>query len=1109
MDQIKPFSLIQNKKDIVPDKVKPFSLAQTTAIKRTPTFGTETVSSYSTTAPKNFGLGEKPPVKFEGPKASLPLPDLKTAQSTEATPKRVLGLGEGVVGGIKEVGKAIVNSPQTLSTYVGQPMLQAYGAIGNKLNQGAVAVQRKIAPLLGMNPDDYKTPQDLTPTTQFQKDLYGTDKPLTFGQAGESNFGVSKDNPLAPTLGFLAGALDLLPGGAESKQALKTFVKTIKTLEDVKGARRFLKEAGIADDVITELKLDTKAVAAKTDAQAEAIFREAIDTTKKRIATKAAVTDGVPPQVSRVEGEVPAITKKNGIAEVISPTDSPIDITKLSKTRREALQVFPEKQTAQGLDELDARTRGTVSWDAAKKAAQELGWTEEKIINFPKGKAFSDTELMATRGVSKQADDTLAVMEARLNTLEKGSEEYVKQSQEITLQRIKAFKLKTVVVGASTEAGRALSSLRSSVDAIDMWERKVAKLFNDPKTPQYLKDHIEKTIADFSGTPQQYAKLLRDAQTSSVLDMLIEFATAVKLTGIPTHIVNTVTGAGMMVMRPIERAMAAAINKGEVLITGTKQQRFFNDAVNDVVGQTLGFRQGAREALNAIKDEEYAWHSRPLDEISLQGPKIKGRPGKNDTIDTVLNVAGKVIRLPFRLLGAEDLMLREPSKLGEMYTAIGRLAIDAGHTPGSKEYAEFFASKLNNPTQEIIEQVSKAADRTTFQSELSPGLSELQHLINNRFKAIKFILPFFKTIVNLQKTAMEYTPVGLVTPGFWRQVKASPETRADALARMALGSFVITPLVFEALDDKITLEAPKNPAERDAFFASGKQAYSIQVGDQWVPFNRLSPFSEWFLTAGLMAKAIKNEDDQSIAELTTNTFFALAANVFDKSFATGMADMLDALRGTEKERQQWLNNFVVGSTLPVLSGNIARSVDPVLRDVNSLKEAYLARIPGLSDNVPARKDVFGKDIQRPGSDLARLLSPVIPSPVTEDLVRTELESLGITMGFPDKKVGGVMMSDEDYRAYQGMAGNVTYDVMSKLIISPQYQNMSPQEKENLMNRTITEVRTAVKAKVATDLVLIKEIQKRLEKSGLTSKQAQEKAPEIFKQLKQQGNQSSQ
>lgn len=780
---------------------------------------------------------------------------------------------------------------------------------------------------------------------------------------------------------------------------------------------------------------------------------------------------------------------------------SPVQLAELPKTQREALISQPDLTNPSGLQGLKDRGRGVVTHEQAIEAATQLGWTEEKMLNFPVGKAFSDTELLAARGLSQNADNVLTSMRDTLSAIDPASMEAKQLRDTIALQKIKAFKLKTVVVGAATESGRALSSLRASVKSIDGFERKIAKILNKTDTPQEVKDFITNTISKFDGTPKDFAKLLRDLQDPSVMDMIVEFATAVKLTAIPTHIVNTLTSTGMIGMRVMERGISVLFDSLRAGITGSKRERFFSDVKNEIIGQMAGWRSSGKEALNALRDENYAWDSKNLQDFSMQGPKIRGRAGKNELVDKILNPLGKVIRTPFRGLGAMDLFLRQPAEQGAMYVLIGREAVQKGLKPGTKEYAEFIANAIHNPTVDTLENVSKQADRALFQDELAPSLSKIQNYISE-YPAIKFVIPFFKTIANLQKRALEYSPLAPVLKSVRTDLKTAG-SQADALTRMAVGTAVMIPLTYEALDGNITLEAPKNPAERDAFFAEGKQAYSIKWGDQWIPFARFSPFSEWFVTAGLMGKAIENKDDKSIANLTADTFFGLTANLFDKSFATGMADFMDAIRGTDKERANWLNNFVVGSTLPTLSGNIARSTDPIIREVNSLKEAYMARIPGLSQKLNARRDVFGKPISRAGSAIERLISPVVPSNITKDLVRNELNNLGITMGFPSDSAGGFKMTPEQFYDYQVIAGNVTYKAMSDFIMSPAYQGLSAQQKEKSLNRIMTEIRTAVKTKVATEQVLIKEIQNRFEKMGMSSVEAKIEAVNAYSKLKEQ------
>src|SRR3990167_2932595 len=55
------------------------------------------------------------------------------------------------------------------------------------------------------------TGETLTPNTPFQKQLYGTDKPITTRSFG-AELGLKEEGRLAPVAGFGLAAADLIPG---------------------------------------------------------------------------------------------------------------------------------------------------------------------------------------------------------------------------------------------------------------------------------------------------------------------------------------------------------------------------------------------------------------------------------------------------------------------------------------------------------------------------------------------------------------------------------------------------------------------------------------------------------------------------------------------------------------------------------------------------------------------------------------------------------------------------------------------------------------------------------------------------------------------------------
>lgn len=150
----------------------------------------ESVSSYGI-APKNFGLGTTQTAKFEAPQSGFTLPNLNTAESTKETTlgNKPMGIVEGVAKGAPALAKGV----GTLVKDVAQGSMRAYAGLGS---------------IVGPT---------LTPTGPIQKAIYGTDKPISLRSVGEEI--VPQGSKIAPAVGFLAGAIDLVGGGKVGKLA--------------------------------------------------------------------------------------------------------------------------------------------------------------------------------------------------------------------------------------------------------------------------------------------------------------------------------------------------------------------------------------------------------------------------------------------------------------------------------------------------------------------------------------------------------------------------------------------------------------------------------------------------------------------------------------------------------------------------------------------------------------------------------------------------------------------------------------------------------------------------------------------------------------------------
>lgn len=1093
--------------------------------------GSSTSSPVSRSGGFSFG-GKVTQVKSK-PQLSVPPPvfNTTTAQSTSVYPEPDRPtLTEGVAGGIKATGKFLGE--------LGQSVARDYATLTKAILEGDKNAE-------------------VTPRGKAGQFIFGKSEPFSLQSEGSSmleGFGVGEEKSKkygAPVLVGLT-ALDFLtvPG---KKNAV---IKAARATRSAEEAAELLIKEGVPKDVVFQLKLGERLVKANTDDEITAIFKTAADELNKpadslltfvndageklympltrgelhNLEDEIRTIPSARPGKSQVhlDANIPAVKAigrevsreeflrvvpdadqilKRATSGGTIPNAATTPVRSAGKASIEPPKIdqrftdnFPELGSADRMAAIQSRTRGTVTNKETLEAAQRLGFTEDRVLRMPVGTALNAEEKMAVSGITENARLTMKAMEEQLGKLPKGSAEANALRESIALQKVKTFKLMAVERGIAAESGRALQAHKAAVQAIDGNERWLTKYLADPKVPQDIKDYIYKRVGEFDGTPGEMNKLLRSLNQASKFEMFVEFATAVKLYAIPTHIVNFVSSLSRMMLNIPLHTLSAGWDTFLSKLTKTERSRFMSDAMSEIQGQMMGWRHAGHEATRALMDENYAFEARKLQDFQPRGPAIKGRPGKDTALDRSLDIFGKAVRASFRLLGVEDMLIRVPSRQGALYTLIGRDLRKKGLTPGTDEWAKAFQKQLAEPDIKFLEEAEKMADTNLFQESLHPHMKALERLRHD-VPALKLIVPFFRTIVNLQVQALRFSPASVVLPSTRKALRAGGGEAADALAKMTLGSAVMIPLVHMALEDRITLAAPTNPAERDKFYADGKQAYAVRIGDRWVPYHRFSPYADWLVTAGIMAQAVKNDDELGQSEIVASAFFLLTQNFFDKSFAIGINDFLAAMDDPERG-DKWIQNFATGLVVPTGVSSLARSVDPVFREVNSMGDAFRSKIPWASRALPAKTDVFGEDLVRPGNAIVRYISPVVPSEVHVNVVREELEAIGVDIGFPGKTAGGFEMDDETYRIFQEASGKIIYLALSQMMMSPEYQSLTPRQKELAVNKIVTDARNVVKDKVAQEQLIMQQIKNSLKDQGYSSEQAESLAEKTYNIIKQ-------
>jgi len=972
-----------------------------------------------------------------------------------------------VVGAVVDFGKA-----------VGQSIMSSFWAAGAALHDGDIEAK-------------------FTPTGRVQQALTGRTEPFNFRDIGEEtlrDFGVGEKNVQKFGLGtgVFIGALDIIPGLPKLKPGLvNTIAKTSNVDTIFKALRPVLK--GTDDEVMVLAR------------------------------TMQNIND--PRMVSTImDSSIPGSQiKLTGLME--TSNRSPL-------IERKAIEAVPELGTTEGLTALRLKTRGVVPDEAVQAAAKTRGWSEQRVLNIKEGTILNAEDKMAVSGVVNNAIDRLRALEAqapaaRLNLDDPDS---VMLLQNLGMEKVNVMKLLSVERGIAAETGRALRASRftTTAERITFEEQRIAKYLADPKIRPEAKEYIIKRLNEFKGTPDEFADLLMKLRDSSLKEKFVEYATAIRLSTPTTHVVNVATSISRMVMEVPRMTIAGFMDSTVGRIYGGNRQRFVSDWRATAMGLHQGVKELGPHLGRALVDEQYALKVKKTQDVMLS-PAIKGRLGMDTATDRFQDWLGPKVRVTFRALGLEDVAIRIPAERAFVYTSAHRHALGQGLKQGTDAYNKEVARFLNDaPTSpHLMQKASEYADIMLFQEELHNYAKAVNNL-RNSVPETKLILPFYRTPVNLIRQAIEFSPAAPILPSVRKALGTGPATRiavqrvlkgvpdeqlikefqsvrgeaADALSKMVMGTMAISSVAAYAMGGNITLGAPRNPAERDAFFASGKQPYSLRFGNKWYPYNRFSPFTELFIAGGVIAEAIKSDDNKKIEDIITDSFFGISTGVLDRSFMVGLNDALNAMANPDGARaQNFVRNLIVGTTYPTVIGAMARSLDPTIREVNSIKDTYLARTPFLTHKLPARTDVFGEDLVRPGTAVTRFISPVIPSRVQQDVVRDELAAIDYNLGFPTKSAFGEEMDDDTYRVFKNVTGKLTYVALYELVTGPQFQYMTPRQKEQVVENVVRRIREEVRPVVATEQLIIREIREKLKAGGMTDKAAREASDRIYARMK--------
>lgn len=598
-------------------------------------------------------------------------------------------------------------------------------------------------------------------------------------------------------------------------------------------------------------------------------------------------------------------------------------------------------------------TTNKVAQQAIEQAAEEIR---------PLAEARSGLR-MNTKEIVDEAKDTWKTLEKVM-----GPEEANKLAVAFTSTRMQAVTLSEELataaeLGDSERVAKAMEGLLETVDVVNAFSSNGGFLLRSAaidvgaKDALYIEEigkllrkagfaskDISERIAKMKNVKdvKEIQKVYREFIDAPVKDWTNLLRYGSMLSSPLTHIINTSSNLlnGMLV-RPLTKLVDGGFDFISHPINKEAREVFAGEAGAYLKGYVTSVGNAVRKFNDVWKGVEPIKQPDLARSVPLATEGAKG-------------AAYNILSTPTRFLEAADRFFMELTTGAEM-AALG------------------YRTKQGVKVADMAADANKAAKYTTFRKEL---FSDEQGVVLNAVDSLTSLIegarnsknpllywasnltaPFVHTVMNIVKQGIEYSPIGAATI-------VGAKNKREQLAKATIGAAVAMTTATYALSGRLTYQKPANKNERELWDKSGKQEYSIKIGDKWVQYSKLPPAISYPMA--LMASSMEAYRQKKIDDTTYDAIASgLAKSMLfysDQSYFKGIGDIVAAI--TSDDPNKW---SVAASNYPqqfvpfrALTGWLARLTDDTMRTIDDKANFAEKQLQLLALNIPGLRQEYGE-----------------------------------------------------------------------------------------------------------------------------------------------------
>lgn len=589
------------------------------------------------------------------------------------------------------------------------------------------------------------------------------------------------------------------------------------------------------------------------------------------------------------------------------------------------------------------QTRGVRSNTATKSAGTRKSQDENfllEVLGTKAGQTYNAEQIYAIRQL-------LEAGTSRLNYLAKkvADPDNVTNLDVVNFRQHYALmsQIQKVLMGVKTETGRALQQFQIPTNASKKYSLVGGNVDDLNRESLIVElggfDEIRGVAKLYLSSPDNNVRRLKAVQETGLMSFATKASNTISevflnaiLSNPMTHVRNWggnwITQAIVDQERKLASRLFSKFGKGE----GANYISSYED-----VAKSWGKHMAATEIMASMKNA-YKLGGSKLDQrvgqISAQNYNVS-----NKFFASIIDKTGSVINTPSNFLKYADDYFKNREFRSEIYArsfSEGMEMFEKGLLPREK-IADYIASRVANPTKEILEAAAKQAEYVTYQTKLGQrgdifDLAKAGQQIKN-FSANRgpfswltnYYLPFIRTPTNIAGFVAERTPIAAqILTRYNKAIAAGGREAAEARAKLALGSsfyLATMPLGYYGMTTGSDLRGGKSRLTGEKFKLQrtlNKQPFELQfpIGDgkyQRISTRGFDPVAQMFANSAnlgqylaLLQGSFENNIDgentdynQLVTDVTSMTFayiYSIGENLANSTMLTGAGKFVDDTR---------------------------------------------------------------------------------------------------------------------------------------------------------------------------------------------------------------------